>query len=256
MLRVDRRRLLLSASAAALQIHHRLNLPSDIVRRARGNFGLLHQLQQVGLHAATAHVATAGSGRRGNLVDLVDVDDAVLRALHVAIGATHQFAHEIFHVAADVASLGKLCCVTLHERHADQVGHTADEIRFAHARGADEDDVLLGVIRRLPAFAGEAHLVVMITERDAQHFLRFVLLDDKAVEMRLHVARLEAEIEIAGSFWRGRFAALFIAVAGVRGEGGIGDAGKILTHEVGKLPLKFFRRRRRAEHRFHQCVDR
>ena len=52
----------------------------------------------------------------------VEVDDAVLRELHVAVGAVNEFAHEVFDVAADVAGFAELGGVGLHERHADQVG--------------------------------------------------------------------------------------------------------------------------------------
>ena len=117
--------------------------------------------------------------RRGDLVNFINVNDAVLRACHVAVGAAQQFPHQVLHVAADVARLGKFRRVALDERHADQIRDAADQIGFAHAGRADENDVLLGVIRRFLALKRQPHLVIMVAQRHAQDFFRLLLLDDK-----------------------------------------------------------------------------
>ena len=43
-------------------------------------------------------------GFAGNLVDLVDVDDAALRALDVVVGRLQQFEDDVLDVLADIAS--------------------------------------------------------------------------------------------------------------------------------------------------------
>ena len=144
-------------------------------------------------------------GGGGDLVDLVDVDDAVLREVGVAVGAGDEVAHEVFHVAADVARLAELRGVRLDEGHADEVRDVFDEVRLADARRAEQDDVALGVfevggvafvVRREPADVVD--VVVVVADGDGEHFLRLVLPDDETVEVRLDVARLVMELENVG----------------------------------------------------------
>ena len=134
----------------------------------------------------------------GDLVDLVNVDDAVLGARHVAVRQPHQVAHHVLDVAAHVAGLGELRGVGLDERHANQVRRAANQEGLAHARRPDEDDVLLGVIRRLLPFERQPDMVIVIAQRHAQHLLGLVLLDDKPVEVFLHLARFVVELELVG----------------------------------------------------------
>ena len=229
--------------AAALgEIHHRLDLAGDVAGRAGRHLGFLHELEQVGLHAAPADVAARHTSGGGDLVNLVNVDDAVLGAGDVAIGQAQQVAHHVFDVAAHVAGFGELGGIGFDEGHADQVGGAADEEGLADAGGADEDDVLLGVIGRFLAVEREADMVIMVAEGDAQDFLGLVLLDDEPVEVVLNVARLVFELEVLGPGLR-RGA---LRHGGIRGLGGRLRPGalKMLAHEVGELPLKFFGRRR------------
>ena len=180
----------------------------------------------------------------GDLVDLVDVNDAVLGALHIVVRAAVQLAHDVLHVAADVARLGKFRRVRLHERHADQIGDAADQVGFADAGGADEDDVLLGVIRLLLALERQPHMVVMVAERDADDFLGLVLLDDVAVQIGLHLARFFRERENV-------FLSLSLSLMALRRVGRAHapenrrtTGAQMLAHELAQLPLEFFRRRR------------
>ena len=67
--------------------------------------------------------------------------------VHVAVGFVHEFAHQIFHVAADVTGLAELGRVRFDEWHLDQIGDVFDEIGFSHAGRADQDHVLFRVLR-------------------------------------------------------------------------------------------------------------
>ncbi len=216
---------------------------------ARRDFGFLHQLEQVGLHAAAADVPARGVVGGGDLVDLVDVDDAVLGAGHVAVGQAQQVAHHVFDVAAHIAGLGELGGIGLDERHADQVGRAADQEGLPDAGGAEEDDVLLGVVRRFLAFQGQAHMVVVVAEGDAEDLLGLVLLDDEAVEVILNLARFIFELELVGL---GRW---FLARRVRRrppapAAGALPALLEMLPHQFGELPLKLFRRRRSIENWF------
>src|SRR6185369_14204273 len=60
MLRIDGRRCF---APALREIHHGLDLAGNIVGGTRGHFRFLHELQEVGLDAASAHVAPVEVGR-------------------------------------------------------------------------------------------------------------------------------------------------------------------------------------------------
>src|SRR5438105_13318270 len=93
--RIDREELLMRMLAAALW--------RNVGNRAFQNF------QQRLLHAFTGHVA---GDRRvlvfpADLVDLIDVDDALLRALDVAVGCLKKFQDNVLDVFADIAGLSQ-----------------------------------------------------------------------------------------------------------------------------------------------------
>src|SRR5262249_47008417 len=143
----------------------------------------------------------------------------------------------------------ELCRVGFYERNADQVGGAAYQESFAHAGGADENNILLGVVRRFLAFESQSNVVIMVAQRHAQDFFSLVLLDDKAVEVRLDVPRLVMKSELLR---------LRLAVFGFRGARCFisrrwSPSGlKMLADKVRELPLKFLRRGRavkvRIEH--------
>ena len=130
--RVDLQEFLLRMLAAAL-------------RRDRSG-GAFHQLEQRLLHALARDVA----GDRGilrlaaDLVDLVDVDDAVLRLLDVVVGGLEQLEDDVLDVLADIAGLGQRGRVGHRERHVEGPRQRLREQRLAAAGRADQQDVRLG----------------------------------------------------------------------------------------------------------------
>src|SRR5207249_315805 len=123
-----------------------------------------------------------------------------------------------------------------------------DKIRFTDPGWADQNHILLNVFGLLgapgvfflksPQIVG---VVVMIANRDREHFLRFVLLDDKTVKMRFDVARQKIEFELGmvgllrlfilnrgGWFWLGKR----------RHRDPIAE---VLFHELRDLGLQLFR---------------
>jgi len=79
--------------ASLCEVHHRLDLAGNILGRTRRHLGLFHQFEQVGLHPATAHIAARHAGRSGNLVDFVNVDNAILRARDITVGKAYELPH-------------------------------------------------------------------------------------------------------------------------------------------------------------------
>ena len=130
--RVDLDELLVRVLAAAL-------------RRHRGG-GALQDLQQRLLHALAGDVP--GDRRvlalAGDLVDLVDVDDAGLGLLDVVVGGLDQLEQDVLDVLADVAGLGQRGRVGDGERHVEHPGQRLREQRLAAAGRAEQQDVGLG----------------------------------------------------------------------------------------------------------------
>ena len=79
----------------------------------------------------------------GDLVDLVDVDDAALGRLDVEVGGVQQLQQQVLDVLADVAGLGQGGGVADGEGHVEDLGQGAGQQRLAAAGRADEEDVAL-----------------------------------------------------------------------------------------------------------------
>ena len=166
---VDRRKFLVRMLAATL-------------RRNVGD-GAFENLEQRLLHAFAADIA---GDRRvfvflGDLIDLVDIDDALLRFLHVAIGGLQQLQNNIFDVFADVAGFGERGGVDDGERNIQHARKRLREQRFAGAGRADQKNIGLAEFH----FAGllvEEDALVMVVDSDGEFFLGAILADDIAVE--------------------------------------------------------------------------
>ncbi len=158
--------------------------------RRHGGDGAFHDLQQRLLHALARHVA--GDRRvvrlARDLVDLVDVDDAALRALDVVVGVLQQLQDDVLDVLADIAGFGERRRIGHRERHVEHARQRLGEQRLAATRRADQQDVRLGeldvvVLRRV------IEPLVMIVHGDGEHALRVVLADDIGIENRADFLR-------------------------------------------------------------------
>src|SRR5690606_21708153 len=183
---VDRDELLVRVLAPTLRRH----------RRGRA----LEDLQQRLLHALAGHVAR---DRRvlalaGDLVDLVDVDDAGLGLLDVEVRRLQQLEQDVLDVLADVAGLGERGGVRDRERHVEHLRQRLREVGLAAAGGADEEDVRLGeldVVALAAAEGGAALLagldaLVVVVDRDRERALGALLADDVGVEELEDLTRL------------------------------------------------------------------
>src|SRR5277367_2107037 len=173
--RIDLNELLVRVLAAALRRHRRL--------------GSLQNLQQRLLHAFSGDIASDRwvLALAGDLVDLVDVDDARLGALDVVVGGLDQFEQNVFDVLTDVAGLGQRGGVRDRERDVEHLGEGLGQVGLAAASGAQHQDVGLG---QLDGFArpGIAALLtgldplVMVVDSDGECPLGGVLADDVALQ--------------------------------------------------------------------------
>ena len=140
---VDMNELLLRMLATALRRNTRL--------------GTLDNLEQRLLNALARHVTRDGEifGFTGDLVDLVDIDDANLSALDIEIGRGNELQQNILDVFAHVARFGKRGGVGDGERNLQRARERLRKQRFARTRGAQKHDVALSkldvVVIRLSA---------------------------------------------------------------------------------------------------------
>ena len=150
----------------------------------------LEQLQKRLLHALARNVARDRGvlTAAGDLVDLVDVDDAALRAFDVKIRRLQQLKDDVLHVLADVAGLGERGGVGDGKGHVEHLGHGLGKKRLAAARRADEQDIALLQLHLV--LRGMQDAFVVVVYRNGEHDLRPLLPDDVFVELRLDLAGL------------------------------------------------------------------
>ena len=105
-----------------------------------------HDLEQRLLHALARNVAGDRGvvGLAADLVDLVDIDDAALRALDIIVGRLQQLEDDVLDVLADIARFGERGGVGHGEGHVEDARQGLGEQRLAAAGGADQQDVRLG----------------------------------------------------------------------------------------------------------------
>ena len=223
----------LDGAAAAHGGHGALELAGDVIRGDERDIAVLHELEEIGLDAAAGDIASARFTARGELVHFIEIDDTVRGLFHIAIGAADEVADEIIHVAAHITRLAELGGVRLHKRHADEFGGGANEMRFAHAGGAEQQDVLFLIKGRGLARQRHAHVLEMIAQRDAENFLGLALADDEASKVARNIGGLEVEAEF-GRRRRGGFGdavlggGVVLGAAAARGRNASGDGAEVV----------------------------
>ncbi len=147
----------------------------------------LQDLEQGLLNAFAADVPGDGDvlALLGDLVDLVDIDDAALGRLDVAVGRLDQAQQNVFNVLADVTSLGQGGGVCDGEGHVQNLRQALGQVGLAAAGGPYHQDVRFLQLDPLAALAGGDALIVVV-HRHAEGTLRLFLADDVIVQHRLH----------------------------------------------------------------------
>src|ERR1700676_2517246 len=164
--------------------------------------GSFKNFQQRLLDALAAHVAR---DRRvfvllGNLIDFVDIDDALLRLLNISIGGLQQLQNDVFDVFADVAGFGKRRRVHYGERH---IQHARERLRqkcLARARGTNQKDVRLAQLD-IARLLVQENAFVMIVDRHREFLLRAVLPNDVPIEKLLDLRRTRKPARGRGSLF-------------------------------------------------------
>ena len=123
----------------------------------------LKDLKQCLLNALARNIAGDGEvlGLAGDLVDLVHVDDAHLRAFNVTIGSIDELEQDVLHVLAHVAGLGKRGGVGDGKRHLENTRERLGEQGLTGTGGTEQQDVGLGELYLVHAVVElRAHAVV------------------------------------------------------------------------------------------------
>ncbi len=148
-------------------------------------------LEQRLLHAFARDVA--GDRRvlalARDLVDLVDVDDALLGALDVVVGGLDELEQNVLDVFADVAGFGQRGCVGHRQRHVENLRQRLREIGLARAGRPDQQNVRLlqlDVVGR----AADVDALVVVVDRDRERLLGALLTDHVLVEDVVDLFRL------------------------------------------------------------------
>ncbi len=210
-----------------LKLHHRLDLARNVLLGPGGDIRFFHQLQEICLHPPTTDISPARRFPLSNLVDLINVDDPILGLADITIGPTNQLTHQVLNIATHIARFRKLGGIALDEGHPDQFGNRPNEVGFPHAGGTQKNHILFGVTRKILPLLRHSDVVIVVTKRNAEHLLRFVLPDDISVQIGLHL------------FWKiGEFKLLFLFLLGL-GSGPVLSIGLKpcgLTHVRHVLP--------------------
>ena len=150
----------------------------------------LENLEQALLHAFAGHILRDGRvlAFAGDLVDLVDVDDAAFSLLDVVVGCFEQTHEDVFDVFADVAGFGQCRRVGDRERNAEGLGKRLHEVSLAGAGGSDHQNIAL---LKLDIGIGYAvDTLVVVVDGHGDRFFGAVLADDVLVEELYDLAGL------------------------------------------------------------------
>ena len=216
-----------------------------VLTSTRGRHGgdrALDDLQEGLLHALARHVAGNGSVLRlaADLVDLVDVDNALFGLLDVAVGLLDEAQEDVLHVLTHVTSLGQRGRVHDREGHVEEAGEAARQVCLTRARGAQQEDVGLGAQHVLSvAGLARAHALVVVIHGHRQGALGTVLADHPGVQEFVDFTRLWQRRRRRGGLLRTEFllddlvAQLNALVADIRA-----GATDELTHLLLALPTE------------------
>ncbi len=121
----------------------------------------------------------------GDLVDLVDVDDAPLALGDVELAGLKQPHQDVLDVLTDVAGFGEGGRVGDGEGNVENSGEGLGQQGLADAGGADEEDVGLVELDLALPRRGRVDSLIVIVDRDRQGSLGPLLPDHVLVQDRL-----------------------------------------------------------------------
>ena len=149
----------------------------------------------------------------GDLIHLVDVDDAGLGTLHVEIRGLDQAQEDVLDVLTHVAGLGQRGRVGNREGDVQDLGQGLREEGLAGAGRSDQKDVAL--LHLHVGVLAEVDPLVVVVDRDGEGDLRLLLADDIVVHVFLD---LPGSRELLGIMVSRRAALIHILLDEARAE--------------------------------------
>ena len=103
----------------------------------------LKNLQECLLNTFTRDVTSNREvlGLTSNLINLIDVDNAYLSTLNIAVSSSDELKQDILDIFTNVTSLSKGCCVSNSKRNLKKTSKRLSKQRFTSTSWAQEQDV-------------------------------------------------------------------------------------------------------------------
>ena len=156
----------------------------------------LQHLQKGLLHALVARICRNGvvlPGFAGDLVEFIQIDDAVLAAAHILVGGVVKVADCHLYIGAYKACLGEAGGIRNGKGNIQPFGQMGQEGGLAAAGRPHDDNVGLLYFIQLVILVVKAvlHALVVVVDSHGQDFLCPVLIDDVLVQVVLYQMRLD-----------------------------------------------------------------
>ena len=166
-----------------------MRMLASALRRHRSNCSL-DDLKESLLNTFTGHVAGDGCILRfsADLIDLINVNDALLRALNIKISRLDQTEKNVLDVLTDIARLSQCRSVGDGKGHIQNLGKRLRKQGLAASCRTQQHYVGLGkfnieILRCLQS-------LIMIVDRDRKNLFRIVLSDHILIQISLDLFRL------------------------------------------------------------------
>ena len=160
---------------SALKLQSGLKLRLKVHRIPQRHFRFFHQFQERGLDSAPADVATGDICAGGDLVDLIDVNNAILRNFDVPVRFLHESANEILDISSDVPGFTEFRRISFDKRNTDQVGDMLDQVGLSNPGRSKQQNVSLAVFDSSGSFrvfffepVNAIDVVVMVADGNGQ----------------------------------------------------------------------------------------
>ena len=123
----------------------------------------------------------------GDLVDLIDIDDALLRLVHIIACGSEQLAHNAFDVITDITGFGQRGRIRDRKRNIQDLCQRLYQVGLTTARGTEHQHIGLLDLDLIHGI-GRNPLVVVV-DRNAHDLLGFFLSDHILIQHRLDLVR-------------------------------------------------------------------
>ena len=148
--------------------------------------GAFNQLEQRLLHTLARHVSRNRRVFRlaRDLVDLVNINNALLGFFHIVVAGLKQFGNDVFHIFAHITRFGEGGGVSHDKRHIEHARHGGGQQGFARARGSNQQNITFNQLHRI-FFGGTfvTQALVVVVHRHGQGLFGVFLANHIVVEV-------------------------------------------------------------------------